>query len=252
MPQMSAPELASAVRFEARQHIPIPLSEVVLDWSIVEGGANKNSSVKILLVAVPYEIVTQYQEIAKLSQLHALSLEAEVFGILRSLGANTKGTIGLIDIGAQSTTFNIVDNGKLKATHSSDIAGNELTKILSKSLNIKYNEAEELKKKYGISTPEMPAAKVLMPLVDLLVNEIKKVADDFFQQEGKNMERIILAGGSALLPGLDTYLSHWFEKPVEIGNPFGGIAYPAQLQEILQEIGPSYAIAVGMALRGFE
>jgi|SRR3989344_3693481 len=254
LPLMNKQELASAIQFEARQHIPIPLSEVVLDWSVVEDNSvsRNKTKTKILLVAVPFEIINQYQEISKMSQLRPVSLEAEIFALLRALGKNKKGIIGLIDIGAQSTTFNIIENGKLKMTHSSDISGNELTKILSKSLNMGYNESDELKKKYGVRVPEMPVGKVLTPLVDLLVNEIKKVSQNYHQVEGKEPEKIILSGGSALLPGLSEYVANNLKKPVEIGNPFLDISCPAALEDTLLEMGPSFAIAVGMALRGFE
>ncbi len=92
LPPMTQQELPSAVQFEARQHIPIPLSEVILDWSIIEDGipGKRKSKLNILLVAVPHEIINQYQAIAKLCQIRALSLEAEVFGLVRSLIKNKK------------------------------------------------------------------------------------------------------------------------------------------------------------------
>ena len=254
LPPMSKQEVPSAVQFEARQHIPLPLSEVTLDWTMLEGEISdrKRSKLKILLVAVPHEVINQYQIISKLSQIRLLSLEAEVFGLVRSLAKNKKGTIGLVDIGAQSSTFSIIENGTLKITHSFDISGNELTRILSKSLNIGYNEAEELKKKYGIRSLEMPVGRILSPLVDLLAGEIEKISRNFYQTEGKNIERIIVAGGLALLSGLKEYLADWLKKPVEIANPFADILYPPVLGDVLKEMGPSYAIAVGMALRGLE
>lgn len=254
LPPMNREEIPSAIQFEARQHIPLPLSEVALDWSIIGGEASdrRRSKLKILLVAVPHEVVNQYQAIAKLSQIHLLSLEAEVFGLVRSLIKNKKGVIGLADIGAQSTTFSIIENGALKMTHSFDVSGNELTRVLSKSLNIGYNEAEELKKKYGIRTPEIPVGRILSPLIDLLAGEMGKISRNFYQAEGKEVERIILAGGLALLSGLKEYFADWFKKPIEIANPFIDIFYPPVLEGILKEMGPSYAIAVGIALRGFE
>jgi len=254
LPTMTQEELSPAIQFEARQHIPLPLSEVALDWLIIEDKTlgKRKSKLDILLVAVPHEVINQYQEIAKLCHIQALSLEAEIFGLVRALIKNKKGIIGLVDIGAQSTTYNIVENGNLKITHSFDISGNELTRVLSKSLNIGYNEAEELKRKYGVRNPEMPVGKVLTPFLDLLAGEIDKISRNFHKTEGKEIEKIILAGGLALLPSLKEYLSNWLKKPIEIGNPFVDILYPPGLEEVLREMGPSYAITVGTALRGFE
>ncbi|KKQ77233.1 MAG: Type IV pilus assembly protein PilM [Parcubacteria group bacterium GW2011_GWC1_38_6] len=254
LPAMEKQELASAIKFEARQHVPLPLSEVVLDWSIIENTSkgNQKSKVKILLVAVPYEIVNQYQAIAKLCQLRLIALEAEIFGLLRSLVGYKKGVVCAIDIGAQSTTINIVENGKLKMTHSTDISGNELTRVLSKSLNIKYNEAEGLKRKYGVQVPEMPVGRILTPLIDSLVNEINKIIRNFYHTEGKEVGELVLSGGSILLPGIRDYLYVWFKRPVAIGNPFENVLYPPVLEDTLKIMGPSYAIATGVALRGFE
>lgn len=255
LPPMTQEEISSAVQFKARQHIPLPLSEVVLDWSIIEEGEVSNrekAGLKVLLVAVPHEVINQYQEIARLSQIRLLALEAEVFGLLRSLIKDKKGTITLVDIGAQSTTISIVENGVLKITYSFDVSGNELTRLLSKSLNISYNKAEDLKKRHGIGFSEMKIGRVLSPLIDLMLSEIEKISQNFYKAEGKEIEKVILAGGSALLPGLKEYSSKRLKKTVEIANPFTEIFYSPVLEQTLREIGPSYAIAVGMALRGFE
>jgi len=254
LPPMTAEELPEAIKYEARQYIPMPLSEVTLDWSITEGKIGnrhqKSTPLKILLVAVPTEIINQYQEIASLANLKLQVIEAEVFGLLRSLIREDKRVICLVDIGAQSTTINIIDKGILRKSHSFDVSGNELTQLISKSLGIHYKEAENLKREKGLSSSEGNVRKILLPLIDFVVAEIEKVSRSFYQTEGKETEKIILAGGSALLPGLKEYFSEMIKKEVEIGNPFSNIFYPPVLEETIKKMGPSYAIAVGMALRG--
>ena len=256
LPPMAPEEVDKAVQFEARRHIPLPLAEVALDWVMVGGGGKNNiknsPKLKILLVAVPYEVINQYQAIANLSKVHLVSLEAEIFGLVRSLVKEKNSPVGLVDIGAQSTTFSIVDAGFIKTTHSFDISGNELTKVLSKSLNIRYNEAEESKKKQGITTPDRSVGSILSPLIDLLAKEIEKSSQSFYQIEGKKIDKIILAGGGALLPGLSDYFSNSLKKSFLIANPFEGLIYPKVLESNLKVMGPSYAVAVGIALRGFE
>ncbi|MDD5145525.1 MAG: type IV pilus assembly protein PilM [Candidatus Pacebacteria bacterium] len=251
LPPMTKNELPEAVRFSAKQYIPMPLSEVTLDWAIIEG-APKNgglsSSSKILLVAIPNTIIRQYQEIASLANLKLQSIEAEAFGLLRALVKEDKKTICLVDIGAQSVTVNIVDKGILKKSHSFDISGNEITQVISKSLNVDVKEAEYLKREKGLLLPEL--AKVLIPLVDFIIAEIEKTSHNFRQTDGKEIEKIILAGGSSLLPGLKKYFLEALKTEVEIGDPFLGILYPEVLSESLAKFSPSYAIAVGMALKG--
>lgn len=254
LPAMTKEELSQAVNFEARRHIPLPLREVTIDWEVIKGKVNQEKTpLKILLVAVPNEIINQYRQIAQVSQLELIALEAEVFGLLRSLiPEEEKGIISLIDIGAQSTTCSIIEKGVLIKSHSFDFGGNQLTAQIAKSLVIDYQTAENLKTKFGLRAEEKDIGKIILPLIDLALREIEKISKGFYQAEGKEIEKFILAGGTALLPGLKEYFKDRFQKEVEIANPFTRIFYPPILEETLKEMGPAYAIAVGMALRGLE
>ncbi|MFH1401512.1 MAG: type IV pilus assembly protein PilM [Parcubacteria group bacterium] len=256
LPPMTKEELPEAIKYEARQYIPIPLSEVTLDWSIIGGemgkGSQKGTPLRILLVAVPTEIINQYQEIASLAGIKLKAIEAEAFGLLRSLIRSDKRVICIIDIGAQSTTINIIDNGILKKSHSFDVSGGELTQLVAKSLNIDFNSAEKLKIKMGLDEGGRDVKKILLPLIDYIASETDKILRAFLQQEGKEPEKIILAGGSAQMPGFKKYFLETFKKETEIADPFIDIFYPPVLEETLKQMGSSYAIAVGMALRGLE
>ena len=257
LPPMSQKELESAVRYEARSYIPLPLSEITLDWMVIEGKtANKTKApLEILVVAIPNEVINQYQEIAALSGVQIKSLEAEVFALCRSLAKNKKKIIAVIDLGARSTTCNILENGTLKLSHSFNISGNELTEILSRSLGVDYEKAEDLKKNLGLVGQEGDGQSIretLLPLIDSVSTEIKKIFQNYSQRESKEIEEIILAGGATLLPGLKEYFSEELNKKVELANPFSQIEFPPLLEEILKQMGPSYAIAVGLAMRGLE
>jgi len=254
LPPMTKEEIPDAVRYEARQHTPLPLSEVTLDWQIIEGriSERERTKLKILLVVVPNEIINQYRQIAELAQLKLQALEAEVFAFSRSsIGEEKKATI-LIDIGARSTTCSIIDKGVLKMSYSFDISGNELTDRVSKSLSVDYLKAEHLKKKHGFQSSEKEIGQILLPIIDLILVEIEKVSQNFYRLESKEIQKVILGGGTALLPGLKEYFAKELKKEVVIANPFSEIFYPPILENTLKEMGPSYAIAVGAALHGLE
>lgn len=276
LPTMRKEEIPEAVSYEVRPYIPIPLSEITLDWTIIEGEVAK-TPLKVLVVAIPNDVISQYQEIAHLSGLNLKILESEVFPLVRSLIKNKgeKKRVGLIDIGARSTTCSIFDQGVLKISHSFNIAGNELTETIIRALSIDYNRAEELKKTCGLLdsgevigkkfsgniepediqlaiSKKREVRKILLPLVDAIIAEVKKIFRDFYKNEGKEIEKIILAGSSALIPGLKDYISSELKKEVIIGDPFFNISFPPILSKTLKVIGPSYAIAVGLALKGFE
>ncbi len=269
LPAMAKDEISQAVQYEIRPYIPLPLDEVTLDWSIIEGEPS-GTALKVLVVAIPNDIVNQYREIARLADLNLRILESEVFALTRALikpshqkfgkgGENEKEkkVIGLIDIGARSTTCSVVEQGVLKISHSFNTAGNQLTEIIARSLNIDYNEAEEIKKKHGLIINDdleesKNIRKILIPLIDSILEEIKKAFRNFYLKEGKEVEKIILAGGLVLMPGLKEYFSTELKKELDIADPFSNIACSAILTNTLKEIGPIYAVAMGSAMKGLE
>jgi len=260
LPPMSPEEIPQAVQAEARRHIPIPLGEVTLDWQLMNQfrKPKETQELEVLMVTVPNEVINQYRGIAGDLKLELLALEAEVFAMMRSLlDKDEREPIALIDIGARSTTCSIIDKRALKVSHSFDISGNSLTERVSKALSIEPNEAELLKKEHGIALSAEGKEKnnireILLPLVDLVVMETEKVIRNFYLKEKKEIEKMILAGGEALLPGLLEYFKEHFGKEIKVANPFSQIFFPPILDQTLEEMGPSYVIALGAALRGLE
>jgi len=265
LPTMKKEEIPGAVKYEARRYSPLPLSEVVLDWQIIDGKFSNNlkKPVKILLVVVSKEVIQQYQEIARACKLRPLALEAEVFSLSRASIKEEGGVICVIDIGARSTTYSIADNQNLKLTYSSDLCGNNLTEMIKTALNVDYKKAEALKQRYGLSSVPLSEeegmdsntetiGKILFPSVDLILAEIEKISQKFYQAEGKKVQKVILGGGTARLPGLKEYFSEKLKIEVELSQPFSDILYPPILDNTIKKMGPAYAVVTGAALRGLE
>jgi len=249
IPSMSNKELGDAIKFEARQHIPVPASEVALDWYIIEGELNKpEEELTVLVVAIPKEVVNRYKTIAKEAGLQVEYLEAEAFSLARLLSTHKKGVTCFLDIGAQSTTVNLIEDGVLKISHSFDISGNDFTQAISKSSASKLENAEGLKNKDGLNSQSVK--KILLPLINLIIIEIDRISKEFYEVKGKNMDRIYIGGGSALLPGLDKYLADHFKKEVLVIDAFSNISFNPILDKRLKTLGPSFAVSVGAALKG--
>lgn len=253
LPFMTKEEVAQAVTFQARQYIPVPISEVVLDWTllkeIVEGGPPQK--IPVLLVAVPQEVIHKYTDISVLSGFQLKALEVETFSLVRALIRNDKSTICLVDFGARSTNIAIIDDGAVRICRNIETSGGEMTKVLAGSLNIDFKRAEELKQERGIKKGggEEEISRIVLPLIDIIFSEIDKVASIYFQKSGKKVIKFILTGGTAALPGLVEYFVEKFGREIRIGDPFKDIEYPPILAPILREIGPSFAVAVGLAMR---
>jgi type IV pilus assembly protein PilM len=256
LPPMTKEEIPFAVEAEARRHIPLPISEVVWDWQVIgRRSIMGKERFRILLVSVPKEVVNQYNLIAKSLGIEFTALEAETFSLVRALYERGK-IISIVDIGARTTSCSIVEGKTLKISRSFDLSQDEFIQAISKSLSVSQETAEELKRKYGISATEIKEGKevreILLPLINSLLRDIERTFFSFKNIEGKEIEKIILAGGTANLPGLLQYFQDYFKKEVEVANPFKRIYFPTILEETLKETGPSFSVAAGLALRAFE
>jgi len=253
LPFMTKEEVAQAVTFQARQYIPVPISEVVLDWTLLkeiqEGGPPQK--IPVLLVAVPQEVIHKYTDISVLSGLQLKALEVETFSLVRTLIRDDKSSICLVDFGARSTNIAIIDEGTVRMCRNIETSGSEMTKVLAGSLNLDFKRAEELKRERGIKKGggEEEISRIILPLVDIIFSEIEKVISLYFQKSGKKIMKFIISGGMATLPGLVEYFVEKFGREIRIGDPFRGIEYPPVLAPILREIGSSFAVAVGLAMR---
>lgn len=255
LPPMTREEVPQAVEFEARHYIPLPLSEVNFDWQIVEKKElPPEVEFKILLMAIPNKVLWNYQKMINLAALESKGLSAEVFALIRSsIPENlTEKIVCLIDIGWQSTTINIIERKILKESYSFDISSNSFTEKISTELKIELKEAERLKLEYGLDPQNKKVSKVMLAEINSLALEIDRICQNFSQTGNKKVDGIILTGATANLFGLKEYLEAKLKKVIYIADPFGKISFPSLLQSRLKELGPSFGVAVGMALMGLE
>jgi type IV pilus assembly protein PilM len=251
-------DIASAVHWEAKKVIPLPLDEMILDWKVIKDPDDEgnDSDVRVLLTGAPQTLVKKYIDIFKKAQVNLLSLETETFSLVRSLIGHDKSTVLLVEIGASTTDVTIVDKGIPLLNRSIDVAGETITKAIAKNLNVEMGQAEQFKYDMGISSldsKEEGVPKIISESISPIVNEIKYAINLFKgKNNNKDIEKIILSGGSAFLPNLTIYLSKVLDMKVIIGNPWEAISYPVDLKPLLNEIGPRMSVAIGLAMREVE
>jgi len=237
-------EIANFVKSRVSEIFPFSLKEIYFDYQIKENF--------VLLVAIQKEIVNSYLEIFKIYGLQPIVLENESMAWDRVFREKEK-TILIVDIGAKTTNLVLFEEGELKLSFSTEIAGNKFTRVISNKLNIPLKRAEDIKKRVGLN-PEMEGGRIFLILqkeVLEIVEEIRKVESYFSQKTGKKIEKIILIGGSSLSPYLKEYLSENLEKEIFFGDPFQKIDIEILKRKI--KITPLfYSTAVGLALRGLE
>jgi type IV pilus assembly protein PilM len=255
---VSSKDLKSAVYWEAKKVIPLPLEEMILDWKeINEGDGDKKdkNNIKVFLTGAPRVLVKRYVEIFKKAQINLLSLETETFSLIRSLMGNDKSAVAIVEIGANTTDIAIVDKSIPVLSRSIDIGGLTITKAISDHLNIGIERAEQFKYDLGISSVESESSiipKTIAETISPIINEVKYTLNLFEGKNNKQIEKIIFSGGSALLIDFASYLSKIIDRKVIIGDPWSRVSYPLDLKPTLDEIGPRMSIAIGLALRGME
>lgn len=251
-------EIDSAVRWEAKKLIPLPLEDIVLDWKIIKDDNDKpkkDNNIKILLTGAPKTLVKKYIDIFKSTGLNLLSLETETFSLIRSLIGNDKSTIMILELGTSTTDISIVKSGIPMINRSIDLGGLSITKAISENLNIGLSRADQFKYDLGISSQNSDdnvVPKTIMKSIDPIINEIKHLLSLYETKNQDKVEKIILSGGSALLPNLNNYLTGILNLNVVIGDPWSRVSYPLELEHLLKELGPRMAVAVGLAMRGGE
>jgi type IV pilus assembly protein PilM len=182
-------------------------------------------------------------------------LETETFSLIRSLIGNDKSTIMILELGTSTTDISIVKSGIPIINRSIDLGGLSITKAISENLNIGLSRADQFKYDMGISSQNSDdnvVPKTIMKSIDPIINEIKHLLSLYETKNQDKVEKIILSGGSALLPNLNNYLSGILNLNVVIGDPWSRVSYPLELEHLLKELGPRMAVAVGLAMRGGE
>lgn len=291
LPTMSKKDLASAVQWEAKKVIPLPIEDMILDWKLLEDfdsegmagehtsaldqgmskiGSNivpkkskflqissktKKQYAKVLLTAAPKDLVKKYVDIFKVAGLNLLSLDTESFALIRALVGNDKSTLMLVDIGAVVTNISIVHDSVPVLNRSIEVGGLTITQAIANSLNVSLDRAEQFKYDIGMSQNRLgqgSVPKTIETTLTPIVDELRYSLNLYKNKDKKNIEKVILTGGSSLLLNLPEYLSKVLDLRVFLGDPWARVIYPEELKPVLDEIGPRFSVAIGLAMRDIE
>jgi len=261
MPDLSQKELIGMVPIEARKYIPVPISDVTIDWSIipkveVEEDAflnkePKKKTLNILLVAIHNNIINQYKEVVSKTGLDTKFFEIEVFSTMRAILEGIKGPVMIFDMGASTTKLYIIDRGLVQNSHTINSGSQEITSNIARTLNIPTEDAEVIKRSIGMGqTAEgVDLSPSVSIVADRIFSEANRFLFDFQKKRNQNIKSIFLTGGGSALHGFRDLAAQNFKVEVISGDPFEKIETPVFLEEILKATGPEFTVAAGAALR---
>lgn len=262
VPAANEKELKEAVQWQAKKLIPMPLEDISLDSKTIDSERSDGKGKKVthvLLTGAPKSLVKGFVDILAESGLEPLALETEAFAQIRSLVGRDRSTVMVIDIGAFRTNVTVVERGVPYLSRSIATGGTAITNNISKTLGIPFEQAEIMKRDIRSMQQFAPTGDITPLLETLLKSIIDEVRYSFNLYQGqteagkkKRVDKIIVTGGSSLLPRLPEFLTQLMNVNAYRGDPWARVVYPEDLRPILEEIGPRFAVAVGCAMRDIE
>lgn len=250
-PKVSAAELGQAVKYQADQYIPMPVDQVRLDWTVLGPGKNENEQL-VLLIAAPNVTTEKYLNIFEKAGLELVALEVDVTALSRAVLTPDANQVVMLDVGSLASTVSLVVNGAPRLIHSVPVGAAAFVQAVGQGLKIDANEAMAMVQKFGMNKASMDGkiVKHLQPVVDTILDEIKKSVG-FYANENPDakFEKLVFTGGAAGMPGLPLHIANSLKLPVELGNAWLNVSYPANMQNDLVAVNRDYAVAVGCAAR---
>jgi type IV pilus assembly protein PilM len=257
--QMSEEEMASALLLEARKHLPLDGSETVVDYQVIGDDPKDSEKVRVLLTATTKKTFEAHLELLREVELTPGVIDLEQLAAINSYmlfnELPDEGVIAFLNVGCKKTTLVVVGRKDMFFTRDIPVAGMHFTNDLIRLMNVEYPDAENHKKTKGMGTNGVSVAAAEggglklaeKAAIDKFGDELNRSLRFYVKETNQSMfTRLVLAGGSAMLPELKTFLEGRFNVPVETHDPLvhidlGGLSVPNP---------PQLSTAVGLALRG--
>jgi type IV pilus assembly protein PilM len=256
LPQMTPEELSESIHWEAEQYIPFDIQDVSLDYEVVEGGGS-GGNMDVLLVAVKKDKIGDYTSAISQAGKNAQIVDVDVFALQNcyevNYGVDAGRVVALLNVGASIMNINIIKGATSIFNRDIAVGGNQYTDAIQKDLNLSFDQAEAVKKGQRVEGANPDSlGPILQAVSENIALEIQKTFDFFKATSSEDrIDRIFLSGGTAKVKGLQELLAERFDAGVELLNPFNSVTYnPRDFDpDFIADIGPSAAIAVGLAAR---
>jgi type IV pilus assembly protein PilM len=259
-PNLSDQERQMQIEMEADHYIPYPLNEVNLDYQVLEAAEPNATEVDVIMAACRKEVVDDYLAVIQGRGLTPGVVDIETYAMEHSYslianhmpGGGMEKTVAILDVGAMTTTINVMHNNRSVYTRHHAFGGRQLTEEIQRRYGLSYEEAGLAKKQGGL--PDNYQTDVMRPFMEAMCQEIMRALQFFYSSSPFNsVDQILLAGGCAQIPGIDELVSARIGVPTMVANPFANMSISSRIKpQLLSNDAPSLMIACGLALRSFD
>lgn len=252
MPQIDKKEIEPIVKAEVQKMLSRPIDELQIVHQVIpELTPGKDKYLRVLVTAAPKQLVQFYTAIFQRAGLVLQELETEAFALERSLVGKDTATVMVVDMGAERTNFFIINSGLPLTQRSISMGGNMIDQILVSELEVDLNVVGQIKQDISRYSGKIKT-EAFGSFINPIIKEIEYGFDLFLHQtgnEGKRPEKIILTGGSSVLPFIREEIQKAFSLKVFVGDPWARTIYQDGLKTVLDGLGPRMAVAIGLAMR---
>jgi len=275
LPFMVASELREVIRFEAEDHIPFEVEQALIDFHITKEFVDKEERMmEVLLVAAKREAVHSYLDIFQKAGLEPTYINVDTFAtedawtIGEEGGAEKEGVIALIDVGARTTNINIIETNASSFNRDIMVGGNDFTDAIKEEFGLTFTEAEKMKEERGglllgeeyttiTTTDSGRISYAIESVATRLLDELDRSFTYYYTQlpsYKKNIDRVILSGGSANLSNITTFLSNGLGIDVMVVKPLQmiDVSKAIGLPNDLEKRESAFTTTIGLALRGLQ
>jgi len=256
---MSDEELAEAVPLQARQHVPVPMDDVQVNWINLGKHAGKEK-LNVLIIAIPNSVVSKYQNIADKLNVEINGFELDIFSRLRSLSLPNTHTC-IVDIGSRSTSVSIVDDAQsLRMIRAFDVGGNQITSRLANALEVDMERAELMKIDNGLTGDPGVASVIEKVLGKFFRKEVGGMLEEYADMMDTPVQQIELAGGISQMKGINDFVEETMKKAhsreeiaIREARPTPQINVHQELRDMFfAQVWHDLSLAIGIALRKYS
>jgi len=253
-------ELVESVKMDAEQYIPYPMEEVSLDFQVLgPNEKNPEEEIDIMLAASKSEVIDNRMAVLEYASMKGKVVDIEIFAMENAFALLAENDpeitpsdiIALVDIGATTTTFTVLQSLKIAYTREQSFGGNQLTEEIQSRYGLSYEEAMLAKRQGGL--PEDYETDVLDSFKESMAQEISR-AMQFYYGSGTagTIAHTVLSGGCASIAGVTELVANKIGGHVTVANPFASMSVSAKVnKKALTNDAPALMIACGLALRSF-
>ena len=262
LPPVDESKVVQIIQYEAQQNVPFPIDEVIWDYQLV--GNTQQGELEVVLLAIKSDIIEELNEGVESAELRTETVDVAPMALYNSVRYNegdTEGCTMVVDIGARTTNLLFLEKNRV-FSRSIPIAGNAITQSVAAEFNIPFLEAEQLKRSKGFvalggayaepgDEQQARVSKIIRNVMTRLHAEVARSINFYRSQQGGSApSRMLLSGGTSILPYTDRFFQEKIQIPIEYFNPFRNVDIdPSISREELARCAHFFGEVVGLGLR---